>query len=202
MTMRRVLLFTAVLLGSLEANAGVFDSTWCDSTMQEISFDNDLTIEGSSYEIQLELKISWIEGYEGYYVFQTYDNVEELVITTKPYIIPMMSNECGVLPVISRNYFEQKTNKWETTYNSKLRDNTTYYIQLHAITPIPPKDYVWGVSLKHETEEIVTGIKELISTESDQLIQYYTLLGIPVVAPSNGIYIKVQGDIRTKVYIK
>lgn len=97
-------------------------------------------------------------------------------------------------------------------YATKDGDTYNVYFQVQCATHLKrPADGIWAVSTTglegficfsfNPSNSTQTGIDDIVIESTDAPVEYFTLQGVKVENPSNGIYIRRQGDKVTKVAI-
>ena len=112
--------------------------------------------------------------------------------------VPALRREYVVTHNIGTNVYDIA---WDLAGNIYICGNSGEYLKGFSLPRTEP--FTTKAAQKYSFSVVADSIDEIsVDNEDNTPVEYYNLQGVKVENPSNGIYIKVQGNKTTKVYIK
>ena len=111
---------------------------------------------------------------------------------------PILTPKCVITHGIGTNLYDIA---WDLAGNIYICGNSGEYLKGFSLPRA--EAFTTKAAAKYAFDIIASGVEEINAEEdTEALVEYYNLNGVKVENPSNGVFIKVQGNKSSKVYIK
>ena len=112
--------------------------------------------------------------------------------------VPTLSREIVITHGIGTNVYDIA---WDLAGNIYICGNSGEYLKGFSLPRA--EAFTTKAAAKYAFDIIASGVEEINAEEDTEApVEYYNLNGVKVENPSNGVFIKVQGNKSSKVYIK
>ena len=111
---------------------------------------------------------------------------------------PILTPKCVITHGIGTNLYDIA---WDLAGNIYICGNSGEYLKGFSLPRA--EAFTTKAAAKYAFDIIASGVEEINAEEDTEApVEYYNLNGVKVENPSNGVFIKVQGNKSSKVYIK
>jgi hypothetical protein len=111
--------------------------------------------------------------------------------------VPTLSREIVITHGIGTNVYDIA---WDLAGNIYICGNSGEYLKGFSLPRA--EAFTTKAAAKYAFDIIASGVEDIETDDNEAPIEYYNLNGVKVENPSNGVFIKVQGNKSSKVYIK
>ena len=111
---------------------------------------------------------------------------------------PILTPKCVITHGIGTNLYDIA---WDLAGNIYICGNSGEYLKGFSLPRA--EAFTTKAAAKYAFDIIASGVEKINAEEDTEApVEYYNLNGVKVEKPSNGVFIKVQGNKSSKVYIK
>ncbi|MBR5552078.1 MAG: N-acetylmuramoyl-L-alanine amidase [Muribaculaceae bacterium] len=111
---------------------------------------------------------------------------------------PILTPKCVITHGIGTNLYDIA---WDLASNIYICGNSGEYLKGFSLPRA--EAFTTKAAAKYAFDIIASGVEKINAEEDTEApVEYYNLNGVKVEKPSNGVFIKVQGNKSSKVYIK